>query len=294
MWKVALLSALAACGSSAAGDDDDGVDASVSPPLTAEETTTACLLYGSCMGDGINDCFTDAMPFWSTSEARCVIAAGTDCAAVRACFGMTVTPDASCTSAMTSCDGTNLVSCADGVRSTINCPSASPLLRVGVGPTCVATSTGALCGDATCSAAAATCDGTIATVCNTSKGVQMSIDCAEYAQSCVSGGCSAAGGGGSCTAGTLPRCDGSAIVRCSAGVELTTDCQTIGQAASCYAGSGTTTEPYCGFGNACYPTKGAETCSGNAVMFCAAGITATIDCTSLGFTRCFSGKCVSF
>ncbi|HEY5945770.1 MAG TPA: hypothetical protein VIV40_09775 [Kofleriaceae bacterium] len=288
MWRVAMLCiAVVACGSSSS--DGQG-DANVPPALTPDEAANACVLYGGCMGDGINDCYTDAMPYWTTAEARCVLAAGSDCAAVRACFGLTIVADASCTTRTITCDGSNLVTCADGARSTVACPTASPVIGVGAGSTCVPTSTGALCGDATCSAASATCTGSVASSCLTTKGVSMSIDCADYAQQCVGGACTAAGGGATCAAGTLPRCDGSLIVRCSGGVEVTTDCKTIGRDAICYPG----TEPYCGFGDACYPTKGTETCNGNSVTFCAAGVTASVDCTSLGYTRCFGGRCVAF
>lgn len=204
---------LAACGSSAT----EPVDGAVAPALTADEAVKACVVYGSCMGDGINDCYTDAMPFWTTSEARCTLAAGGDCAAVRACFGMTAVIDASCTTRVTSCDGANLVICGSGVRSTIACPKASLLLGAGSGPTCVPASNGsALCGTQACSTASATCH--------------------------------------------------------------------VGTASS-------ELEPYCGGGAACYPTKGSETCTGNAVAFCAAGTTATIDCTTLGFSSCVGGKC---
>ena len=294
MWRVAtLLVLIAACGSSSSGGDDD--DTNLPPPLTADEAATACVFYGSCLGDGINDCYTDAMPHWSTTEARCVLAAGADCVAVRACFGMSIVADPSCTTKSTTCDGANLVSCADGTRATISCPDASLLLSVGVGPTCVTTSTGALCGKGTCSAASATCNGSVAEGCVVSKGVELSIDCAQYGQTCVAGACTAPGGGGACSSSTT-TCDGSAIVRCSSGVEIRTDCAAIGVDALCYPGTGTssTTEPYCGFGNACYPEKGTESCNGNSVMFCAAGVTATIDCTTLGFTRCFAGRCSAF
>jgi hypothetical protein len=282
---------VAACGSSSTGDDDDGIDASVAPPLTADEATTACVIYGSCMGDGINDCYTDAMPLWSPSEAHCVLAAGGDCTAVRACFGMTAVADPSCTSKTITCDGTNLVECVDGVRATYSCPNASLLLGVGIGPTCIATATGALCGTATCSTASSTCNGSVLSSCVASKGVLMSLDCAAYGQTCTSGVCTAAGGGGACATGTPTTCAGAEIVRCSGGVEIRTDCGAIGVDATCYAGSGQTPEPYCGFGSACYPTKGAETCSGSSVVFCGAGVMATVDCTSLGFTGCAAGHC---
>ena len=178
-----------------------------------------------------------------------------------------------------------------GERATISCPDASPLLRAGTGSTCVPTATGALCGDATCSAASATCNGSVASSCYTDKGVTLSLDCADYSQSCVTGGCTAAGGGGACAAGGLPRCDGAAIVRCSGGVELRTDCATRAVGSSCYAGNATAPEPYCGFGTACFPTKGAETCSGTSVTFCNAGASATVDCAALGFSTCLSGHC---
>ena len=297
MWRnVIMCVALLACGSSSTGDD--GTDASGTPPnpLTSDEAAKACVIFGSCMGDGINDCYTDAAPFWTTTEARCVLGAGADCNAVRTCFGMiSVVADASCTTSNYSCDGTHLVACSGGVRSTISCPDASPLLRVGSGPTCVATSTGgALCGVAACSASSATCDGSLASSCVTSKGVQMSLDCADYAQSCVAGVCTSSGGGGACSAGTLPTCDGAAIVRCGGGIEARTDCATLEVGATCHLGTGTSPDPYCGPGDACYPTKGTETCNGNSVSYCAGGVAASIDCTSLGFTRCFSGRCTSF
>lgn len=297
MWR-SLLVLVVACGSPSSGDDngDDGVDAAVQQamPLTSDEAAKACVGFGSCMGDGINDCYTDAAPFWSTTEARCILAAGGDCAAMRACLGMSVVADASCTTSTYSCDGTNLVICSSGARSTIACPMASQLLRVGSGSTCVPTSTGgALCGDATCSAPAATCQGSVASSCSTSKGVQMSVDCADYGQSCVSGGCSAPGGGATCTASGT-SCDGAAIVRCAGGVTYRTDCGTLELGATCHPGTGTATEPYCGTGAACYPTKGTETCSGNVVSFCAGGVAGMVDCTAIGFTQCFGGKCVTF
>ena len=86
-------------------DDDDGMPPM---PISADEAASACVIFGSCMGDGINDCYTDAMPYWTTAEARCVLAART-----------------------ITCEGNNMVTCSDGVRSTISCPDASLSLRVG-------------------------------------------------------------------------------------------------------------------------------------------------------------------
>jgi hypothetical protein len=299
MWRWAILCmGVVACGSPSSGDDGDdaggGIDASVTAPnpLTPDEAAKACVVFGSCMGDGINDCYTDAAPYWTTSEARCVLSAGASCNAVRACFGMVAVADPSCTTSSYTCDGTNLVGCGGGVRSTIACPDASLLLRVGSGSTCVPTSTGgALCGDTTCSAASATCTGSVASSCVTNRGVQMSTDCSDYAQSCVSGVCTSNGGGGACTAGTLPTCDGAAIVRCSGGIEVRTDCAAREVGAMCHLGPTTSPEPYCGPGDACYPTKGAETCTGTSVSYCAGGVVATADCTTLGFSQCLGGKC---
>jgi hypothetical protein len=264
-------------------------------PITADEAGAACVIFGSCMGDGVNDCFTDAMPFWTTAEARCVLAAAGDCTAVRSCFGFSAAADAACSATRSIyCDGDNLVMCGDGVRSSVSCPDAGLVLGVGTGATCVQTATGALCGDASCSAPSATCDGAVAKVCNTEKGVLLSVDCAPFGQSCINGACTSSGGGGTCVTGTPASCDGAALVQCSGGVELRTDCSGIVADASCFPSPDGRSEPYCGLGNACYPLKGAETCNGNAVTFCAAGVTATIDCTTLGFTRCIAGHCSSF
>ena len=297
MWRALGCAILVACGSSpSGGDDDPGDDAAVvGMPLTPDEAARACVYFGGCLGDGINDCFTDAMPFWSPAEARCVLAAGADCTAVRACFGMTIVIDPACTTRTTTCDGANLVTCSDGVRSTVSCPDASPVAQVGTGPNCVPTTTGsALCGVASCSTGSASCSGSVASSCVVDKGVQMSLDCATYGQSCVDGLCTAPGGGGACASGTLARCDGTAIVRCSGGIERRTDCSTIVAGASCQSGTATDPELYCGASAACYPTKDAETCSGNTVTFCSGGEITSLDCTALGFTRCFSGGCVTF
>jgi hypothetical protein len=87
--------------------------------------------------------------------------------------------------------------------------------------------------------------------------------------------------------------EGATIARCSAGIDLRTDCAALATGATCFE-LATTSEPYCGYGNECYPTKGAETCNGTSVTFCGAGMTTTVDCTSLGFTSCFSGHCAMF
>jgi len=287
MWRTVVVLVLVACGSSSSGGGDDGNNI----PLTADEAATACAVYGSCLGDGVNDCYTDAMPYWTTSEARCAIAASGNCDAIRQCFGLSYVIDPACAGPrMITCEGPNLVSCSDGVRSTISCPDASRVLRVGGGPTCVPTATGALCGDATCSAESSSCNGSVASSCYLDKGVKLSLDCADYGQSCSNGVCTSAGGGGACTDGTLPRCDGSVIVSCSDGVESRRDCAAVADGASCYSGI----ETLCGFGSACYPTKGTETCAGTSLTFCAAGVVTTIDCTTLGFTNCFGGHCVNF
>jgi len=49
----------------------------------------------------------------------------------------------------------------------------------------------------------------------------------------------------------------------------------------------------CGYDTACVPEKGAETCTGNTVNFCAAGVAGNVDCISLGFTQCLIGRCVT-
>jgi len=250
------------CRGNTASDDTPPIDGAQLVPLTPDEATNACVVFGSCLGDGINDCFTDAMPFWTVTEARCMLAAAGDCTAARACLGQSITQDPSCIPGV-GCDGDTRFECSNGLRVTVTCPTASPLLGVGTGSTCVMTDANAFCGDATCSVDSATCAGDVASACLAAKGFSVSLDCAAYGQSCSAGACTAPNGGSPCSPDGASYCRGRSLARCVDGVEATIDCAVNAENADCFPGGATSPDSYCGFADTCFPCRSRRPWSGS-------------------------------
>jgi len=285
MRGLAIGVLLAACGGSGSGGDDGGGGG----PLTQDELTTGCVLFAACDGgDGINDCFTDIAPILQPDVFRCIIAAGSDCVASRACIGMTLEASPTCTPG-SHCEGNTVVDCGDGVQVTFEC--GSPFTT---GPNCIVNGAGrADCGAATCTTESQACDGTHAQLCDLGANILEDVDCASVDMDCISGTCTSPGGGGACVDGTPPGCAGPAIERCNNGVTALLDCPSRIAGSNCVAITAPFADAYCGFGTACQPDKGTETCTGNTVNFCAAGVAGAVDCTTLGFTQCLNGTCLS-
>ncbi len=264
------------CGGGGGGGDGGAT-------FTQEQATDACVSLTGCLGaDGLNDCFTDILTSFAPATVRCLAAARSDCAAVSTCLGATITAAPACTPG-TRCDGNNLVECVDGVQATTACGNVET-----TGPSCVTSTTGrGACGVTTCTTDSQTCNGSVLEVCQASQGILKERDCADFGLDCISGVCTSPGGGGACTQTTV-HCNGTAIEDCTNGVTALLDCPSRVPGSTCYANA---TDAYCGFGDECFPTKGAETCNGTSITFCANGITTTLDCTSFGFTRCSFGRC---
>jgi hypothetical protein len=276
MRGIVIVVLLGACGGGGKGGGGGA--------LTQDELTNACVLFGSCIGgDGVNDCFTDIVPALPPSAMRCIIAAGNDCVASRACLGFTFSMVTSCTER---CDGNTIVEC-EGSTIEFRGDCDSPL---STGPTCFIGNFGRPeCGVSTCTVESRTCAGSVAQECDVDTGILGELDCGERNLECANGVCTSPGGGGACTDGTPTHCTGAAIESCSNGTTELFDCPSLISGSTCIAGI----EPFCGYGTACVPTKGAETCTGNTLNFCAAGVVGSVDCTSLGFTQCLNGQCVT-
>jgi len=281
MRGIVIAVLLGACSGGGKGGGGGG------PALTQDELTQGCVLFGACIGgDGINDCFTDVAPLLSANVWRCIIAAGSDCTASRACIGFAFEVVSVCTER---CDGNTVVECDGNAEFRGDC--SGPL---GTGSTCFIDNFGRpACGVATCTAESHTCDGTVAQECDADAGLLGEIDCADRNLECANGVCTSPGGGAACTAGTATHCSGAAVESCSNSVAALYDCPTHITGSTCVAITTPFADAYCGFGTACVPDKGTETCTGNTINFCAAGVPGSVDCTSLGFTQCLNGRCVT-
>lgn len=280
---------VAGCGSSSGADPDAGaqgdgslIDGGAEEQASREDAVRACLFLGGCAGDGVADCFTDLLPALSPTTIACVLDAGTDCAAVRACLGfLGVEVDPECTP---SCDGDILVSCGDGARSTLDCNAYFEM----PGTTCLIGNFGPECGAGTCDQEESMCDGDAVLLCDVDRGVYERGDCGHLGLSCVEDGGAARCSDGRDVAcsGEPDRCDGDSLVRCSSEQEVAIDCGFLVDSRSCYQTE--TAGAFCGFGDTCDPqnAKGEETCDGTVITFCAGGAVESIDCAELGFTGC--------
>lgn len=288
-WLIAVV--VAGCGDSSSSDPDGGAQSDGGTSIdggggggdvTRDDAVRACVFLGGCIGDGVADCFNDILPSLSPAAIDCVLEAGTDCAGVRSCLGILgieVDPDCA-----PSCDGDIMVSCGDGVRSTVDCSTYFEMPET----TCLVGNFGPECGAGTCDQEESLCEGDAVLLCDVDRGVYERGDCGRFGLGCVEEAGTARcsdGGNVSCT-GTAARCEGDSLVRCAADLEVGIDCGFNIDSRSCYqtevAGA------FCGFGDACDPlsAKGEETCAGTVLTFCAGGAIESSDCAELGFTGC--------
>lgn len=269
--SIACLVVVVGCGGDDTGDPGGG------------DYAAACARIGSCVGVGASVCFDYVLP-GALDDLACVNAAGADCVAVRACLGYQRTLDPSCNPGTgDSCSGGTLIECQDGVRTEIDCSD----FFEPVGPSCIMGATRADCGGRTCTVdGERTCTGTILEVCDSS--VTEVTDCARLGTTCAL----SAGGiarcdlttGATCQVGAPSRCDGTFRVTCDAdGLENRLDCDRLVPGWTCQLGVGGTTS--CRFGDVC-TAMGSDACVGSTLRFCAGGVPAEIDCTTLGFAGC--------
>lgn len=264
------------------GDDGGGGDGGGQEQVTRDDAIRTCVFLGGCAGDGTADCFDDILPLLTADHIACVLEAGTDCDAARACLGILgVEPDPDC---VPSCDGDIMVDCGDGLRASYDCRAYFEL----PGQTCVVGNFGPECGAGTCEQEGSSCDGAAVVTCDVDRGVLERGDCARFGLTCAegAGGARCSDGSDTTCSGDSESCDGDSLVRCSEGYEVALDCGVTVDGRSCYQTAETGT--FCGFGDACEPltAKGEETCDGTVITFCAGGAIESIDCADLGFTGC--------
>jgi hypothetical protein len=281
-YLVAL--ALAGCGGHGTGGVD-GAQQGSGFPITQAEAESACRAYGLCsFDDGINDCFTDALPYLSAAAIRCLAAHEHDCAGALACVGLAVTPMAS--SCAASCDGNTSVRCDLGFIHRQTCGA-----ELTFGPNCVASSSSATCLLGSCTAAMTSCDGTKATSCRTVNGLLEQVDCGPAGFQCIDGTCTDDGSAGVvCDPATdFDHCDGNFIVTCENRNqrERRVDCARFA-GSTCLASNFTV---YCGYASDCAPQQFKETCAGTTLTYCGNGLVRTLDCTQYGYTTCTGHTC---
>lgn len=276
-----IMVVVAACGESstaqkrdASSSDGDGPEVDGAPPgsfpLTEAAAKRMCVNYGSCLDDGgVGRCFRDLFDPELTSEEMLCVAGASGCAAVRACRGLTITMDASCTTTQPStCAGNTYVACGGGQRARLDCAHAESTCSASAGCACTP---------------GERCEGSVSVRC--SSNIFTKLDCALHGQRCdaASGRC-VDDTAVACSQGDPGQCDGTDAIHCGASnltvrwtcglTVANTSCQLVGNVA------------FCGWGNACSYGSIDETCSGSQLTACLNGRVETFDCAAYGFTSC--------
>jgi hypothetical protein len=280
--------------------------------VTPQSAALACITASACgiplypRGGGANavSACVELVPFINSpegalglmitpSQADCVAAAGSNCAAAKRCLAGGNTPTV-CPTVHESCDGTTWNSCTSTVGSggsfgerTFDCAAYGEL--------CIAST--ADCGVGTCQPAQGACvtadgkpGGNFVEGCY-GGGTTKRRDCGRLAASCIPPGLTTVahcrGNGAACTAPATGDdtvgCDGNVLLHCLDGQLGREDC---GQyKLGCFAklsGSGYG----CALGNDCDPYATAATCAGKSLTLCNNGKLQTIDCGAIGFATC--------
>ncbi len=129
------------------------------------------------------------------------------------------------------------------------------------------------------------CDGTL----------QVGLKCALLGLECKQEGSDAwcVGTGEACSMPEFPyfdvhyagqACNGTSLSACARGRRADLDCSLFGSGFGCQTHAGAF---FCGTASECDPATFEKSCDGANVIFCNAGKIARVDCTALGFGRCF-------
>ncbi len=276
----------------------------------------ACLHWTACVTPptfATNIEFPDCATWWngvlpwrnvgvavSSAQVDCLAAAGLDCGAALDCVS---TPSAAaCDTPTWSCDGDTLTLCdafAGARVVTQDCAAA--------GLHCIMMGGEARCGLGTCDPTAAmnTCAGSVVTTCEAQTSYQdqdmkigglvtASEDCSDHDATCSGGQC--VGNGPACAPSPdTTGCDGGDVLFC--------DQSGHQQRNHCPSGTtcGTMTGP--GFTYVCVGSSGHivdckqdpnfQQCDGNSLEYCDDKGNERLDCVSLGYSGCDSGRCVA-
>jgi len=230
------------------------------------------------------------------SQADCVAAAGSNCAAAKRCLAGGNTPKA-CPTVQQSCDGSTWTYCLSAFGSgggfgerTFDCAAYGQL--------CIAKAGYADCGVGSCEPDVGSCvmadgspGGNFVTGCY-GGGTLKLRDCGRLAASCIPPGSTTVahcrGNGAACTAPAggaddTIGCEGNVLLHCLDGQVGREDCgqyklaclpRLSGGGYACLAGSD------------CDPYMTSATCAGESLTFCDNGKMLTVDCGAIGFATC--------
>ena len=273
----------------------DGSGPDAGPPPPPDALTRAAVVFGSCVpDDGIAGFLLSVLQHQGRNaeltpeDIACLADTGGGCDAVSTCLGITVDWPASCAPG---CDGALWTSCADDVRTRVDCARAG----LGCDPAwgCVALPVAECdpvsympgCEDGRPSY----CDGI----------VRHGPDCGAMGLVC---GPAPEGDAVTCRGdikACVPEywrpehvllegeeCMGDSVEVCANGGIGVIDCTGYGEGFSCRSFAG---EHFCGRAEECTPEVRPVECDGSTVIFCNVGRTDRVDCTSLGFGGCEAG-----
>lgn len=283
-------------------------------PIDPAAAARAATFLASCLSDdGVNRTLQEiylertTLPFRSPAVIACLASKTNGCAAISDCLGVKYTSDGPCDGG---CSGSVYAECSGGTRLSVDCA------RMGLECKPVA---GAYCGAAdavVCDPATFQGSCTDGTPAGCADGLtRRGLHCPDFGATCtllstMQGGGTAygcKGAGGACTGTNNDdtttarwegvRCENGKLVGCLSNGLATLDCGTSAVGFTCFeapdAGAGSTA--YCGTAGECTPRspweKVAATCDGTAVTMCNGGKIEKVDCLSLGFTGCTSGRC---
>jgi hypothetical protein len=269
-------------------------------PKDPDVALRAAVILGSCLpDDGVNRILQriysrrgDLAGFLPSDYTECISSHANGCAALEACFGITVKrATAPCDA---TCNGAVLHACGDGLEYEANCSKIGlacsaeertcvPATGPGPGPACDFSTFTPSCQDGA------------PLFCNDYE--TRGPVCADYGLVCGTppfGDVACLGTGPSCTPGVVSvqeihydegiACNAEKLRACINGGEQEVDCATLVKGFTCQT-SGTAS--FCGLAGACDPTAGADaTCEGDSVVVCNAGRIDKVDCKSVGFTGC--------
>ena len=219
------------------------------------------------------------------SVQTCIVAAGSDCAAARACTWDASHPSLCAIGASPRCDGTVALTC-DGMTTTTSQTDCAL-----AGEVCVASATAARCALATCDAPGGVgfCDGTIAVGSCARPFLRDGVDCAPLAADCVvepgpadAGAATCRGRGGGCI---VPTCEGAELLDCLDGRSAARPCP---DGERCFPAAGVYDHATCALAAECDASTFFDDCDvhDGVLTYCRRGLREKLDCRALGFAGC--------
>ena len=260
------------------------IDAEMDGPLDAEsvvpsieQIARACTTWASCGSRlDVQECIlaTTVGVGLRYGSASCISRTTTGCSALTSCISVSNGPP--CSENSVRCDGNVASLCLAG-RNEYRQDCST------IGGSCEVLGNGVFCMTGACANPGTyeTCDGTDRIFCLDGKRFLLD-QCGLWGLSCTDRGC-VANTTSSCQTN---RCESDLELHtCTDGVKHAFSCDTLGRDFSCTAGKCSPTNPQCD------ATTHVPECRGTVLEMCASGKLTSVDCVSLGFSACSSGRC---